>query len=201
MKRKLFFENVDSLDGVCEVIGNNIKTIAFMNPFVFQYHYRSLLRMEDGKNEKFLRFVHYVDQWFSRYGHYGFSVAKLTTVLSGATYYCDFYSQIEEYTDGELSILANYTSIDPINVYFDNLKRFPEVLLSIVEHKTADFTKRDDLILWYDFSCDLGKESNWLMQKLQEDNLEQLVEESLQFQRKIQDTVLEEDVYYDSRRL
>lgn len=195
--RGLVFDRVDSVSDVCHIVQQNVDKVLNLETAFLQHHYQSLVQMDEYKQEKFLDFVHYVDEKFSPYGSKGFFRQKLFTILAAATYYHEFYDQIANYTDGELSILAKYSFMDSIESYPEILKRIPQDVLSIIESKVSEFHKRDDLIFWYDCSLKNNENQEDLQERLKGEKLNRLLLESVQIQKQIIKEV-EED---DSRRI
>ena len=193
--KQFIFGKVENMGDVREVVHLHADKLVSFHPELLEQHYQSLACMNPSKEEKFLPFVHYVDQQFSSYGFYGFTFQKLITVLTAATYYHMFYDRISNLSNGELSILAKYSFLDPVEEYSKNIECFPKSVLSLVEGKTADFTKRDELMKWYDYSLGKGENSEELLQQLQSSSLSDLIQKSFQ----LEDKVLEEVEFCDGR--
>lgn len=195
--KQYIFEKVKNMGDVRDVLHSHADKLVSFHPELLEQHYQSLAHMDTSKDENFLSFVHYVDQRFSSYGYYGFTFHKLITVLTAATYYHMFYEKVSSLSNGELSILAKYSFLDPVEEYSKNIECFPKALLSLVEGKTEDFTKRDELMKWYDYSLDKGEHSEELLQQLQSEPLNDLIQKSFQ----LENQKLEEVEFCDSRRI
>lgn len=195
--KQYIFDKVDNMVGVCEVVHSYADKLVSFHPQLLEQHYQDLAHMDPSKEEKFLRFVHYVDQQFSSYGFYGFVFQKLITVLTAASYYHTLYEKVSSLSNGEFSILAKYSFLDSVDEYSKNLECFPKSVLSVIEKKTSDFTKRDELMKWYDYSLDKGETSEALSQQLQSDSLNNLIQQSFQ----LENQMLEEADFGDSRRI
>lgn len=172
--RGLVFDKVENVSDVCHIVQQNVDKFLNLKIDFLQHHYQSLTQMDEYKQEKFLNFVHYIDVKFSPYGCRCFFRQKLFTILSAATYYHEFYDQISDYTNAELSILAKYSFMDSIECYSENLMKFPQSILSLIESKTSEFHKRDDLLFWYDWSLN-NENKNALEERLRNTEVNNLL--------------------------
>ena len=195
MGKKLFSRVEDIRDG-SDILRQNLDRVITLKPEVLEYNYRSLTNLSLEHETGFLALVHYIDDCFSAYEYYDFTRYKIPTILSAATYYHDFYEYIKDYTLGEISTLAKFSSIDPIEVYPSNLQLFSRNILSVIERKTTDFMMRDKLMDWVYLSDDNGVDSHTIYNELQNNSLPSLAKQSFSLAQK----KVEESGFSDGRR-
>ena len=115
--RGLIFHKANNVLDVYNIIFENIDRLSFSQHETLHQHFQGLSGLDEEKQKPFMQFVHYVDREYSPYGSNRFLRHKMSIILSAATYYCSFYDRILNYTNGELSLLAKYYSIEPIDRY------------------------------------------------------------------------------------
>ena len=194
--KKLSFDKVQSIEDVASVIQQYPDKMVGVDSEVSKYNYESLLHLSEEHVSRFLQFVHYVDDTFSSYGYYNFIGQKIVTILSGATYYREHYDRIQFLTDGELSVLAKFSSIDSNQDYANNLDMFSKEILTIISNKTDDFLLRDELMSYSYFSFLSGKNENDVKEDLTVFPLSNLVQEAFRLSRQ----KIEESGFSDGRR-
>ncbi len=194
--KKLSFDKVQSIEDVANVIQQYPDKMVGVDSEVSKYNYESLLHLSGEQVSRFLQFVHYVDDTFSSYGYYNFIGQKVVTILSGATYYREYYDRIQLLTDGELSVLAKFSSLDSNQDYATNLDVFSKDILTIIDHKTKDFLFRDALMSYSYFSFLSGKNKNEVEKELTVFPLSNLVQEAFRLSRQ----KIEESGFSDGRR-
>lgn len=195
--RGLVFDKTEKVSDVYNIIFENIDSLSFSQSETLQPHFQSLSCLDEEKQKSFMQFVHYVDRKYSPYGSNHFLRHKISIILSAATYYCSFYDRILNYTNGELSLLAKYSFVEPIENYSEMLVRFPQNILSLIDGKTSDIFLKDDLLLWYDYFLSSENDREYLENKLRIEEVDKLILQSSQIQEKI----IKEMESDDSRRI
>lgn len=194
---KLLFKDSNSVSDVANVIINYVASHNMPSKKIFEQNYFALVSLDKQKQEKFMNYVHYVDMLFHEKSSNNMYYPAVNAILAGATYYYDYFDKIKDYTDGELSILANYSTMSYVYEYQEILDKFPKDILKIIENRTNEFSKRDDMLVWYDFSLDQGKDYSYLKEQLEKKPLDDISMEAM----KLSDENLEEDTKHDSRRI
>ena len=195
--RGLIFHKANNVLDVYNIIFENIDRLSFSQHETLHQHFQGLSGLDEEKQKPFMQFVHYVDREYSPYGSNRFLRHKMSIILSAATYYCSFYDRILNYTNGELSLLAKYSSIEPIDSYSEMLVRFPQNVLSLINSKTSDILSKDDVLFWYDYYLSSEDVREYLENKLRMEDVDKLILESSQIQKKI----IKEMESDDSRRI
>lgn len=175
--KKLSFTQVKTISDLFPILTKESQSLNLLSLDVFQHHLQSLLSLRDENQESFLKFIHYVDETFST-DYHPFIRYKLETILSAATYYHDFYNQISCLSSGELSILANFSSSYPVELYPGYLEMFPKPVLSVIENKTSDFMIRNDLMSFVSLSLEKGVSDSEVFKQLQLQSLSSLRRQS-----------------------
>lgn len=194
--KNLSFTQVKTIPDLFSIIYQESQLLHLLSLDIFQHHLQSLLCLQDELQQDFLQFVHYVDDNLSS-NYYSFTRQKLAILLSAATYYHDFYDQIKEFSFGELSILANFSAFEPVEVYPDNLEVFSKSILYTIEQKTDNFMRRNDLMSFVSLSFDKGASYVEVLDKLQSQSLVLLSRQANLLQQEIVDG----GAMYDSRRV
>ena len=192
--KKLSFSRVNTVYDFLPVLEEHLQSINVLSIDIYQRHLQSLLDLDEGRQQSLIGFMHYVDEVFST-DYHPFIRHKLTTILSAATYYHDFYQQVYDLSFGELSILANFSSFNPVEVYPEYLEMFPKPVLSVIENKANDFMIRNDLMSFVFLSLDKGVSSTDVFEQLQSQPLSMLRRQSNAWQLDI----VEGGPVYDSR--
>lgn len=193
----LLFCDVQDMKDVKEIIQKNFFALENLPLDDIMIHYENLVNLPLKLENQFLDFVHHVDESFSFYGYYGFFTQKLSTILGGATYYQEYYPKIHDLSVQEVAILAKYSVVDSVSDYSLNIQKFSKEILRTISRKTNDFIMRDELMIFVDLVREEGQSEEILCQKLKEEPLPDLVKTSYQLQEKL----LEECGFYDSRRI
>ena len=193
---KKLFSQVENVKDVLDILCQNLDKVITLSLEILEYNYHSLTNLSLEHESHFLALVHYIDDCFSAYEYYDFTRYKIPTILSAATYYHDFYENIKDYTLGELSTLAKFSAIDPVEVYSSNLQLFSKNILSVIERKTTDFMTRDKLMNWVYLSDDNGVDCHTICSELQNKSLPALVKQSFSLVQK----KVEESGFSDGRR-
>lgn len=77
------------------------------------------------------------------------------------------------------------------------LVRFPQNVLSLINSKTSDILSKDDVLFWYDYYLSSEDDREYLENKLRMEDVDKLILESSQIQKKI----IKEMESDDSRRI
>lgn len=93
--------------------------------------------------------------------------------------------------------MAKYSVVNPVSDYSLNIQKFSKEILRTISEKTNDFIMRDELMTFIDLVREEGQSEEILCRKLKEESLPDLVKTSYQLQEKL----LEERDFYDSRRI
>ena len=176
-RKKLSFTRVKTISDLFPILTRKSDSLNLLSLDVFQHHLQSLLTLRDENQESFLNFIHYVDEVFST-DYHPFIRYKLETILSAATYYHDFYNEICCLSAGELSVLANFSSSYPVEVYPEYLKMFPKPVLNVIENKTNNFMIRNDLMSFVSLSLEKGVSDSEVFEQLQLQSLSSLRRQS-----------------------
>ena len=75
--------------------------------------------------------------------------------------------------------------------------RFPQYVLSLINSKTSDILSKDDVLFWYDYYLSSEDDREYLENKLRMEDVDKLILESSQIQKKI----IKEMESDDSRRI
>lgn len=193
----LLFCDVQDMKDVKEVIQKNFFILENLPLDDIMIHYENLVNLPLKLENQFLDFVHHVDESFSFYGYYGFFTQKISTILVGATYYQEHYQKIHDLSVQEVAILAKYSVVNPVSDYSLNIQKFSKEILRTISEKTNDFIMRDELMTFIDLVREEGQSEEILCRELKEESLPDLVKTSYQLQEKL----LEERDFYDSRRI
>lgn len=193
----LSFDQVENIYDVKNILINNLDSvICFMSDEALKY-FTSLDNLSENLHPQFLRFVHYVDENFSHFGYFSFLNHKIATILAGAVYYQEYYDEIKDLSEGEVAILAKYSSSDCILQYKENILQFPKQILSMVETKTVDFFKRDEIMTLIAFFKAENKNDEEIYDFLGTNSVTELVQESFKWQEQ----ALSKEGFYDCRRV
>lgn len=195
--RGLVFDKSENVLDVYNIVFENVDRIAFLPSETLQQHFHSLSHLTEKKQKPFMQFVHYVDKGYSPHGSNHFLRQKISIILAAATYYCEFHDKVLNYTNGELALLAKYSFMESIDSYSKILVRFPQNVLSLIDSKTSDIFRKDDLLLWYDYCLSSEDDREYLENKLRMEEVDKLILESSQIQEKI----IKEMESDDSRRI
>lgn len=174
--KRLSFENVRCKKDVLDFIIDHPDKI-WVSDDILKQNLDSLATLPEELDNRFLGFVNYVDEFYSSYGYYDFLNQKISTILAGASYYKHYYDQISELSDGELSILAKFSFVAPVDVYSKYLSVFSKDILSTIQSKTDDFMLYDDLMSYVSLSVEDGCPMNMISSNLKNMSLQTLMEQ------------------------
>ena len=203
-KEKLIFNKTTNYDEFLEEMKNQIPEMSkyYMDEDSLQVALNSINTKDEETRKKILAFANSVDRKMNFGGQaHKNRYHKIPTILAGAIYLNKYKEEIAALDDDELEILAKHSITFPISFYKQQTMYYTKQLLRTIYEIGPDFMYRTGYMFLTEKYFEQGKTSEEINEYFKTSNLQELLEESFEYERMTMEEAFKEAEQSESRRI